>query len=76
MGYERVADIPQSQLDDYSRLLVARFGAKRAAGMAARQVAFRKRQQPEQRERFEYVRDYINEHYTSKRVDGWRTEPR
>jgi len=78
MGYERVSDIPHNKLDDFSRKLVNKYGARKAFGMIQAQVLYRKSQpRDKSRKKFLYMRNYMGNKYSKqltprKAISKWK----
>lgn len=73
MGYHRVADVPESRLEEFVDRLVKTYGARAAFGRIHAMVILRKRAQPEARERFERMREILTSKYGWRKVNGFRT---
>jgi K+ transporter len=75
MGYEKTTDVPYDKIDEFSKKLVERYGARESFYMAHAQVIFRKNKPKLEadRKKFEAIRESIDKQYDWRKVNGYRT---
>jgi len=69
MGYDKVSDIPDSELQAFSKKAIDKFGERSAMGMIRAQVVFRKRARGDIKKKFKKLDEVMRKEV--RKTPGW-----